>query len=557
MIPKTQHAVQLVGPGQLALNKAKPVGPVGPYTILARTEAVGLCFSDLKVLKQFAAHPRKSGIISGLPESVLPELAGYVPFDAPTVPGHEAVLRIIAVGDKVTRYRVGERVIVQADYRSLKTPASNAAFGYNFEGALQQYVSMDERVMIDGPTGERFLIAAPEGLGASALALVEPWACVEASYVGAERQRPLRGGRMLIIVDEGRAAVGLARAFAGGSPGSIAAVTAEESQSAAIQVAGAPVRRVADVSSLPEESFDDIIYYGAHRERLDALGTKLASRGIMNMVTGGARFGAPVRLPIGRVHYGMTRWTGTMSLDAADGYSRIPPTAEIRRGDRIMVIGAGGPMGQMHVIRCISSGVPGIEIAAADVDDARLKTLDAKASGIIARHTVKVDYVNTASGRFPGGATYVALMAPAASLVAQSVAAGGSGCLINIFAGIPAGTIEAIDLDAYMARGMYMTGSSGSVISDMELVLAKVTDGRLDTNSSVDAISGMTGALDGLAAVENRTLAGKIVVYPQLKELGLVRLADLAKTLPSVAARLSHGNWTTAAEEELLRGRER
>jgi threonine dehydrogenase-like Zn-dependent dehydrogenase len=554
MIPKTQHAVQLVGPGQLALNKAKPVGPVGPYTILARTEAVGLCFSDLKVMKQFAAHPRKSGIIAGIPESVLGELSGYAPFDAPTVPGHEAALRIVAVGDKVRRYRVGERVIVQADYRSLKTAASNAAFGYNFEGALQEYVSMDERVMIDGPSGERFLIAAPEGLSASALALVEPWACVEASYVGAERQSPSRGGRMLVVADAGRRVEGLARAFAKGSPGSIAAITAEGSQLDGIRSAGVPVTEAGDVRNLPDESFDDIIYFGACAETVEALGGKLAARGIINIATGPARFGAAVKIPIGRVHYGMTRWVGTQSLDAADGYSRIPVSGEIRSGDRMMVIGAGGPMGQMHVIRCVSSGVPGIEIVATDVDDARLRTLKSKVAGLVSERAVKIHYVNTAAGNFPDGTTYVALMAPAASLVARAIATGGEGCLINIFAGIPAPTIEPIDLDAYIERGMYMTGSSGSVISDMELVLAKVANGGLDTNSSVDAISGMAGALDGLGAVENRTLAGKIVVYPEVRDLGLIRLADIGRALPRVATKLQHGNWTKAAEDELLRG---
>ena len=64
-LPRMQHAVQLVGPGQLKLNAAKEVFPPGPYQILAKVECVGLCFSDLKLLKQFSAHARKSQIIGG------------------------------------------------------------------------------------------------------------------------------------------------------------------------------------------------------------------------------------------------------------------------------------------------------------------------------------------------------------------------------------------------------------------------------------------------------------------------------------------------------------
>ena len=46
-IPETQHAVQLVGPGALKLDTLKPVPVPGPHEILAKVEAVGLCFSDL------------------------------------------------------------------------------------------------------------------------------------------------------------------------------------------------------------------------------------------------------------------------------------------------------------------------------------------------------------------------------------------------------------------------------------------------------------------------------------------------------------------------------
>ena len=71
VIPKTQHAVQLVGPSELTLNPAKAVTKPGPYEILIRVEACGLCFSDLKLLKQFDAHSRKSEVISGLASDVL------------------------------------------------------------------------------------------------------------------------------------------------------------------------------------------------------------------------------------------------------------------------------------------------------------------------------------------------------------------------------------------------------------------------------------------------------------------------------------------------------
>jgi threonine dehydrogenase-like Zn-dependent dehydrogenase len=189
IIPTTQHAVQLVGPGELRLNAAKPVPQPGPHEILAKVEAVGLCFSDLKLLKQFHDHVRKSEIAAGIEQSVLAGIQGYVPGKQPVVPGHEVVCRIVAVGSEVKQHRVGERCLVQADYRQLPTVAgSNAAFGYNFEGGLQEYTLVDERVVV-APNGDRFLIPVGEERGASAIALVEPWACVEDSYVTREGRR--------------------------------------------------------------------------------------------------------------------------------------------------------------------------------------------------------------------------------------------------------------------------------------------------------------------------------------------------------------------------------
>jgi L-sorbose 1-phosphate reductase len=78
-IPATQHAVQLVGPGQLRLNTSKPVPRPGSHQLLLRIEATGLCFSDLKLLKQFSAHPRKGPVIGGLAADVLAGIPGYVP----------------------------------------------------------------------------------------------------------------------------------------------------------------------------------------------------------------------------------------------------------------------------------------------------------------------------------------------------------------------------------------------------------------------------------------------------------------------------------------------
>ena len=534
-IPETQHAVQLVAADELKLNTEKPVMNPGPHEILVKIEAVGLCFSDLKLLKQFDNHVRKSEVISGIDPEALCGIQSYVPGNMPVVPGHEVVCRIVAIGDEVKHHNVGERCLVQTDYRQLPTANSNAAFGYNFEGGLQEYTLLDERVVI-GPNQDRFLIPVTEERSASAVALVEPWACVEDSYVTRERNTIKAGGNLLVVLSEGD------------QPKGVVASYSPQGEPAEVQTV-----EPADAAELPDEHFDDIVYFGSDKATIDVLNDKIAPMGIINLVLDGKKIGAPVSVGVGRIHYGMTRWIGSVGGDASESYKTIPANGEIRKNDSILVVGAGGPMGQMHVIRDVCLGLDRVSVVGTDFDDSRIESLRAKAQPMAASNGVPLRLVNPQKEEVTEEFSYFALMAPVGALVASSIQQATDGAILNIFAGIPAVTRQDLDIDRYIKKRCFMFGTSGSTIEDMRIVLKKVEDNLLDTNASVDAVSGMLGATDGLAAVENRTLAGKIIVYPMLHDVGLLALAELDQHYPSVAAKLNGGKWTGEAEEELLR----
>ena len=91
-------------------------------------------------------------------------------------------------------------------------------------------------------------------------------------------------------------------------------------------------------------------------------------------------------------------------------------------------------------------------------------------------------------------------------------------------------------------------------MSDFELVLSKTNSGELSPNRSVAAVGSLSAARDGLKAVKEAALAGKVVIYPNIKELPLTPLAGLKEKLPTVYRLLNaRGEWTNAAEEEFLR----
>jgi L-sorbose 1-phosphate reductase len=478
----------------------------------------------------------------------LQEISSYVPADKPTVPGHETVVRIEAVGKGVTKFKTGERFLVETDYRWLPTAQSTSAFGYNFEGALQEYVLMDERV-ITSPQGESMLIPAPENLSASAIALIEPWGCVENAYASRKIQRIEPDNMMLIVADVIVTPNDLTEMFKQwGQPAKVIWA----SQYRPPEVPGVNMELCPDIARLSDATFDDVIYLGSNPDRVEALFSKLGTDGLFNIVLCGGRFGRDIAVPVGRVHYAGIRITGTVGYAPADSMKHIPPSSEVRKGDKINIVGAAGSMGTMHVIRNIYSGIEGISITAGDSDEGRLATLLKIAEPMATAKNVPYKQYSPVKDKMPEGIDYTVIMAPAPELAAAAVLSAGKHAIINIFAGIPSTMSAKINLDTYIEKQMYFVGTSGSVLEDMKRELAMLESGRLDTNISVAAVCGLDGVCDGIHAIENRSIAGKIIAYPDCKGLPLTLIAKMPDKMPKVAACLENGIWTAKAEQELL-----
>ncbi len=174
--------VENVGRGGLA--EEVPVGRPGPDQLLVRVDAVGLCFSDVKLIRQGGEHPKLYGR----------DLA-----KEPTRLGHEAAVTVVAVGKQLAaRYRPGERLAIQPD---IYVGGRSTAYGYTIPGALIGYHLIGPEVLAadDGA----YVIPVPDDLGYAEAALTEPWATVEAAYSQRRRVRPAPGGHALLIARAG------------------------------------------------------------------------------------------------------------------------------------------------------------------------------------------------------------------------------------------------------------------------------------------------------------------------------------------------------------------
>ena len=299
---------------------------------------------------------------------------------------------------------------------------------------------------------------------------------------------------------------------------------------------------------MADGGFDDIVYFGANPEMVEKLSPRLNPGGLMVIVQGGRKFGRPVNVQVGRVHYGGIRIVGTAGADPAAAFAAIPESAEVRPGDRINIVGAAGPMGAMHVIRILCQGASDVAVYAGDLNEERLARLSKLAAPLAEKNGLTFVSYNPAKDALDGTFNYTLVVVPVAALAAQAIASSSPNAIINLFAGIPADVAAPIDLNAYVEKQLYFIGTSGSELRDMQRVLAKVVARELDTNLSVAAVAGLDGAIEGIRAVEKNLVGGKILIYPSCRGLKLTALGDLQNE-----ALHEDGRWSGEAEAALLR----
>lgn len=564
-IPQTMLAWELYGSGFEKLGKGNrpaeiPVPRPGPGELLARVDACGLCFSDVKIINLGGEHPRLSGR----------DLA-----TRPVIPGHEAALTIVEIGRDLTdSFKVGDRFIVQAD---ITYQGRGLAFGYALPGALAQYVPISKEIL-HGDDG-CYLLPTRPSTGYAEAALAEPWACVEASYRAVYRTALKANGIALFLGAPHRAAsyeisAGMDAAshphqvLLHNSLGpTVAADIAAKARAAGAVVAECrgPVRR------LPERyadgaAFDDVVVLGTpDKGAATAAAACLAKGGILNIVATDA-IGDQVAVDVGRIHYEATYYVGTTGTDIAEAYRQVRPSgSELSAGGAALFLGAGGPMGQMHVQRALEMEDGPAVVVATDIDADRLAGVEQRFRATARRRGAKLVCLNPATmsdeafsdalNRTTRGRGFddICTLVPSAELIGQAADWLGPRAVMNIFAGIALGTMAELDLSRVYRQGARLVGTSGSAIADLQYTLKKTEAGNLSPNGSVAAIGGINAVKEGLRAVAEGRFPGKIVIYPQIADLELAALPRLRKSAPDVANGLDSGaTWSKTAEEALL-----
>lgn len=562
-LPRKTWAWNMYGPGLEHIGRdGKPelldVPEPGDDQLLVRVDAVGMCFSDVKLIQQGGRHPKLYNR----------DLA-----QQPTRLGHEAALTVMRVGrDLHGQFQPGQRFAIQPD---IYQNGMSTAYGYTIPGGLTQYHLIGPEVL--AADAGSYLLPLEGELGYAETALTEPWACVEAAYTQRRRLSPKAGGTMWIV---GRPGDTETYAFSAGleAPARIVATDVPPSLFALLQTEAArrALTLIVRDALTPDEypalkadltggaGFDDVVLLDPRSAQAVGEAARLIARRGTCALVGATPLDGPVQVDVGRIHYDYTAYVGCAGPDIATAYGEARNRADLRAGGVAVFVGAGGPMGQMHVQRALELPDGPATVIATDTNTQRLDAVLARLGRLAETHGRRLlafnpttsaealgDYVaRETAGR---GADDVIVSVPVASVMAEAARALAPDGMLVLFAGVPNGTLAPLDLSRIYLHNAQYTGTSGSRLEDQALTLRKALDGRLSPNQSVAAVGGMEAAHDGLRDMMSGRFPGKIVIFPQIMGLPLTGLDEIKALVPELTDCLGPGDiWTPKAEAALI-----
>jgi len=572
-IPREMWMWPLYGKGFENLGAAGhpirvPVGRPGPDHLLVRVDAVGMCFSDIKILTLGPEHPR---------------LVGRDMERDPVVLGHEVSMTAVAIGENLRgRYRPGDRFIVQADIIYRGQPM---ALGYRIQGGMAQYILIGPEIL-QGDEGN-YLIPVREETGYSQAALCEPWACVLASYRLTYRTALKPGGTAWFIgngsgdgfsIEPGSGnfdpGVHPARVLLSDAPPSFRRLLDERarqrdfSQRVEIEDRGG-ADRIESVSAEMPAKVDDIVFLGTPRPAAVEQALPALARFGMAVFLCEKPLDGPANLDVGRIHYENWGVVGAASKELAAGF-RGRVRSELKSGGAAWFVGAAGPMGRMHVQRAIEMPEGPRSIVASDISTPRLDHLvqsfgpETRARGkellSLNPSAMKPEEFRKKLDAASGGRGFddIVVLVPAPALISESFPHLAPSGTMNVFTGVARGVKVALDISAfYGPKQVRMIGSSGSSIGDLKEMLVETEAGRLSTDRAVAAVGGMESVRAGYECVKEGRFPGKVVIYPQVTDVPLTPIEELGRRGGPVAGAMKNTGWNREAEREFLAASQR
>ncbi len=204
-VPEKMRAIVAYAPGDYRLEEVE-TPKAGPGEILVKVEACGICAGDIKAY---------TGAPSFWGDETQP---AYI--KAPVIPGHEFIGHVVALGEGVTGFEVGERVISEQIVPCWNCRFCNRGqywmcekhdlygFQNNVNGGMAEYMKF---------TKEAINYKVPADLPIKDAILIEPYAC---SFHAVQRAK-IELGDVLVISGAGTLGLGMIGAARLAGPGKL------------------------------------------------------------------------------------------------------------------------------------------------------------------------------------------------------------------------------------------------------------------------------------------------------------------------------------------------
>ena len=573
-LPKRMRAWQIKGTGFERFGRGDapdeiPFPDHGEDDVVARVDAVGVCFSDAKLVRAGAGHARLRGR----------DLAAQ-----PVTPGHEVALTVVGVGERRRgQVRLGGRYILQPDvYYHGRT----LAVGYQLAGALAEYVVLGKEVL-DGDEG-CYLVPLPDRVGTVEAALIEPWTCVLAAYRIAARTHLRSGGTLRLHGFADQPRLDLSGLRFGPVPERLGVPlpAPEDGAPPPRQVVAGGLNRVnrAAVEAwcarlgiplacrdepLPSGA-DDVVIAGTPPGDpwMARLFSDLPRHAVVSVHAAAGSEQRRLACDIGRIHYQGIRLVGAGDGSVARAYAGAA-RQELAPGGRAWFVGGAGPMGQMHVLLALALPRPPRTIVVTDLSERRLAALGERAAalGLPVPHLLPARAGDPPTGTDRGsvdrelrrlagdGFDDIVLLAPSPAAAEHAAPWLRPGGYLNVFAGVAEGSVARVPLPLVAGGGVRVAGTTGSPLAVTEHTLAQVTAGTLRPAAVLGALADLGHGGAAVRAVAAGRITGKVVVLPFARGLGLTTLDALAAEDTDWRDALGQCNQWSPAAEDLCRDR--
>ena len=560
VIPETHLTWNLYGSGYDKFGKfRKPERVItprpGPGELLARIDSVGICYSDVKLLNQGNSHPK---------------LKGRNLSEEPARPGHEISFTVVDIGqDLKNEIKIGDRYAIQPE---IVIKHKRQSYGFSLAGGLTQYQIIGPE-LLDTDQGKS-IIQIKDSIGYAEASLLEPLGSVLASFDNQRRLTPKKDGRMWIIGNGWKSAPFTFSRYLDNpkfifatdiNPGLADLIRNANGSSRITQGNNFESLRQMISSEAGGQGFDDIVLLNPQSADQIQQVIKMINRGGLINLVGTESLDKQVLFNPQRFHYDYVGLVGNSTADIAHSYGIENNRSNYKNQGTAILLGGGGPMGQLHLLWAITSNNGPSTILVLEINQERAEHLKEKYAHLARSRQKELHIVDPRDWELElsrialeitGSPTIddVILLAPNQDLFEKAAALLHKGSMLNLFAGTPSGVNMLLDLSLSYLGNLQITGSSGLEFSHIQKAYQLVRSGKIDLNSTIAAVGGMKAALEAIRAAETRRYAGKIIIYPQLEDLPLTSIQELAAAYLDLHAALGdQGQWTKNAEEKFLK----